>query len=198
MPTPPAAAPGQPPPPLSRMPREPHAPAPHPGTAVLPAAVTTTMLHRCCPSGINVPSLLLSPGCRGRATDACGLIEGLTHTPEELSDSLGWPGERRGVQIAHSCHMSPVPSYLRTSLIPIGALPQGRTGRPDAGPKGTARLATVRSAGPGPAPSTSSTWPLFGCSTSAWSRHPVPTRHRLRACATRDSNPVYRYPKPER
>ncbi len=129
------------------------------------------------------------PRGRGRATDACGLIEGLTHTPEELSDSLGWPGERRGVQIAHSCHMSPVPSSLRTSLIPIGALPQGRTGRPDAGPKGTARLATVRSAGPGPAPSTSSTWPLFGCSTSAWSRHPVPTRHRLRACATRDSNP---------
>ena len=46
--------------PLSRMPREPHAPAPHPGTAVPPATVTT--IAGCCPSGINAPSLLPNPG----------------------------------------------------------------------------------------------------------------------------------------
>ena len=80
-------------PPLSRMPREPHAPAPHPGTAVLPAAVTTTMEHRSCPSGINAPSLLLSPGVPGRPTDACGVIEGLTRAPEEQSDSLQGTGQ---------------------------------------------------------------------------------------------------------
>jgi hypothetical protein len=43
-------------------------------------------------------------------------------------------------------------------------------GRTDAGPKGTARSATVRSAGLEPALSTSSTWPLYRWSTSAWSR----------------------------
>ena len=54
-------------------------------------------------------------------------------------------------------------------------------GRTDAGPKGTVRSATVRSttvrsAGLEPALSTSSSWPLYRWSTSAWSRHPVPTR----------------------
>ena len=48
--------PRPPPPLLSRMPREPREPAPHPRTAVLPADVTTTMEHRGCPSGINAPS----------------------------------------------------------------------------------------------------------------------------------------------
>ncbi len=46
--------------------------------------------------------------------------------------------------------------------------------RLDAGPKGA--WATVRSAGLEPALSTSSTWPGCRWSTSAWSRHPVPTR----------------------
>ena len=44
-------------------------------------------------------------------------------------------------------------------------------GRTDAGPKGA-----LRSAGLEPALSTSSSWPLCRWSTSAWSRHPVPTR----------------------
>ena len=46
-----ARAPGRCPPRLSRLPRESRTPAPQPGSAALPAAVTTTMEHRCCPAG---------------------------------------------------------------------------------------------------------------------------------------------------
>ena len=51
----PACAPVRPPPPLSRMPREPRAPAPHPQPRSARGS-TTTMEHRGCPSGINSPS----------------------------------------------------------------------------------------------------------------------------------------------
>jgi len=127
------------------MPRESRAPAPQPESAGLPAAVTATMEHRCCPGDNNAPLLLSGPGpgpCRGR----------VIRTPEEVCHSLNCANRFRGNARLSPAAKAPAGhycGYLSAIMEISGGVASGSITRPGAASETGPRLRSCGGPQPG-------------------------------------------------